>query len=219
MKKFIKALLIITLAFCLCSCKQEKVNIEPLDEDFGFGSKEDNDDTSQLDINVEEFEDGKTYVFSKFIDNVDDLKKLDITDEYQGVCAVIFALAVFETNPDKAREMLEYINGPEDVSEFDIDFIENQIDQYPYVMRSYFDGTSPEEDYELKDISITIKENIYSRDEKGYVKMWLHSTGADSDRYVMLRKKESTNEWFLFSDTYKGLMAGIRAPKIQDKWS
>jgi len=161
----------------------------------------------------------KTITFSRFAQDVEDLKKLDITDEYLSACAVVFALAKAETDKDACKQMLEYINGPEDVSAFDMSFINDQIKQYPYVMRSYFVGATSNNNYKVEDVSITIKENPYSRDEAGYVKLWLRSAGASSDRGLTLRQKASTKEWFLFSDTYKGLMAGIVAPLNSDKWA
>ena len=102
---------------------------------------------------------------------------------------------------------------------FDVSFIKNQFSQYPYVMRSYFDGTSPENNYEVSNVIITFKENQYSRTEENYVQLLAHSSGADSDRMFRLRKKPSTGEWFIFSDTYRALLAGIRIPKSVDKWA
>lgn len=224
MKKIINIVLIILVSVCLFACSNnEEINNNNNQEPQQSTSDDKNNEQQLIDdvidIDVKEIEDGKTFTFSRMLVSVDDLRQLDITDEYQSVCAIVFTLARFEDDRDASKQMLEYINGPEDVSDFDIDFMKNQIEQYPYVMRSYFDNTSPEENYEVKEVSITIKENLYSRNEEGYVKLWLHSSGADSERSVMLRKKESTGEWFLFSDTYKGLMAGIRIPASADKWS
>ena len=224
MKKITNIVLIILISVCLFACnKSEEVSNDNNNQEQQSISNDKNSDQQLIDdvigIDVKENEEGKTLTFSRMLVSVDDLKQLDITDEYQSVCAIIFTLARFEDDKDVSKQMLEYINGPEDVSDFDIDFMKNQIKQYPYVIRSYFDNTSPEENYEVKEVSITIKENLYSRDENDYVKLWLHSSGADFDRSVMLRKKESTGEWFLFSDTYKGLMASIRIPTDENKWS
>lgn len=162
----------------------------------------------------------KTYTFSRILCTAEDLKQLDITDEYQAACAVVFALAAYETDAAAAKEMFDYINGPETVSAFDTEFIRTQLRQYPYVMRSYFNQTSPDNGYALgAEVSLTVKENVYSRTEENYVNLLFHSSGADSDRAVKLRKKGSTGEWFVFSDTYRGLMAGIRQPKADDPWA
>ena len=221
MKQLINIVLIFVLVTCLFACEKNEGTTNSIQNANVEETIDVINQTLDADFNVEidEIENGKTLVFSRMLTDVEDLKKLDITDEYQSACAVVFTLARFEEDFSKGEEMLEYINGPEDVSKFDIDFIKNQIDQYPYVVRSYFNNTSLEDNYTIKEVSITVLENTYSRDEEGYVKLWLHSSGADSNRSVMLRQKESTKEWFLFSDTYKGLMAGIRIPAENDKWS
>ena len=203
MKKVINVLLVILISVCLFGCGQN--NNDPIEK-------------GKVDITVEEIENGKRITFSKMLTSAADLQQLDLTDQYQSVCAIVFALAAYEDSPTSSKEMLEYINGPEDVSEYDIDFIKNQIEQYPYVMRSYFDGTSPQKDYEIKNISISVYNDNQSIEE-GYARFWLESSGADNKRSVMLRLKASTEQWFLFSDTYKGLMAGIRKPASEDKWA
>ena len=172
-----------------------------------------------FDVAIKESGDTKTLTFSKMLTSAKDLQELDITNEYVSACAVIFALAECEKDINAGKEMLEYINGPEDVSGFDINFIKEQIKQYPYLMRSYFNGTSVDNNYEVKNVSINVKVNAYSKDEAGYIKLWFKSTGADSERALTLRQKASTKEWFLSSDSYKGLMAGIRTPKAADKWA
>jgi len=170
-------------------------------------------------LKIVEEKNGKKLYFSKMLESVDELKELDITDEYQSACAVIFTLAAFEKKIDNAKEMFEFINGPENMSGFDLNFIKNQISQYPYVIRSYFEKATPENNYEISsEVVITIKENQYSRQEENYVQFLIHSNGADFDRSFKLRKKPSTGEWFIFSDTYRGLLAGIKAPKESDKW-
>ena len=45
------------------------------------------------------------------------------------------------------------------------------------------------------------------------------SGGADSMRNITLRNKPSTGQWFVFSDSYRGLLADIRIPKCQDAWA
>ena len=173
---------------------------------------------SQL-INEEKANNVTTLTFSRMLNSVADLKEIDLKDEYQSASALIFTLAAFEKDENAGKAMFEYINGPEDMSGFDVSFIKNQLSQYPYVMRSYFNGTSPENNYEVSNVIITFKENQYSRTEENYVQLLAHSSGADSDRMFKLRKKPSTGEWFVFSDTYRALLAGIRIPKSVDKWA
>lgn len=173
---------------------------------------------SQL-VNKKKENNTTTLTFSRMLNNLADLKELDLKDEYQAACALLFTLAAFEKDETAGTEMFEYINGPEDMSGFDVSFIRNQFAQYPYVARSYFSGTSPENNYAVEGVKLSFKETPYSRTEDNYVQLAVHSSGADNDRMFKLRKKPSTGEWFLFSDTYKGLLAGIRTPKAEDKWA
>lgn len=178
--------------------------------------------------------DGKAVVyFSRLPQNAKDMDAVDFTDEFQVAAAIIACFARYESNPDSCFEMLDVLMGPESPSAFDKSFVKEQFSQYPYVARSYVDGAAPDNDYYAKElgaegspdsdsslkISYTISEGPYSRDEDGYVQLWLQSGGADSARAVKLRKKASTGEWFLFSDTYKGLLAGIRQPASSDAWN
>ncbi len=173
-----------------------------------------------VEMSYEDTDNGRLLTFSYVPRTADELSAIDLCDEYSAACAVLFALAEYEEDPEASIEMLSVVRGPEEVSTYDINFLKNQFDQYPYVIRSYFDGTSPSESYAVdKDspVSILITENIYSRDEKGYVKLFFTSSGADSPRSVTLRLKESTGQWFLFSDSYMGLCSGIRSPE-DDGW-
>ena len=206
MKKLLAILLIFLMIFTLVSCSN--------------GENKKDDEETEIIVSVSENGDSYTVCISSMPKNEDELKYFDLTNEYEAATAVMCTLINFENNFDNALDMLDYIMGPEEPSEYDESFLKNQFEQYPYVVRSYFDGATPENDYEISDeIKITVSENPYSRDEDGYVKLWFKSSGADSERSITLRKKESTGEWFLYSDTYKGITAGIREPKSQDKWA
>ena len=219
MKKLLVLLISLLLVFTCFGCTKPENN--PVNPD-----NPDNPDTPSVnfEINLVESEDGKTLTFSSMDVNLEILEKhFDLTDEYQAACAIIFTLAKYETDKEEALKMLDYVMGPETHSKFDEDFLKNQFEQYPYVIRSYFDGSTPDNNYlaDYKEGSVTLKvtENIYSRSEENYVNLFFTSGGADSARSVKLRKKESTGQWFLFSDTYKGLCSGIRQPAADDKWN
>lgn len=176
---------------------------------------------SDITVNITKIPGGKTLTFSRAALNADDLKAFDFTDEYQSACAVMFALARWEQSPGDSTAMLDVVMGPESPNAFTKDFIKGQFSQYPYVVRSYFEGAAVANSYAVPagNLSLTFKENPYSREQDGYVKLFVRSAGADSDRSVTLRKKGSTGEWFLFSDSYKGLLAGIRVPANKDPWA
>lgn len=164
-----------------------------------------------------ETDNGKTVKADTFPKDISDFKKIDITDEYKTAAAAVLALALYETSPEKAIEILDYLTGPEGLSAYDKSFIKNQFDQYPYVMRSYFTGSAPENNYTPKEYSLDIFENAYSRTEDGYVTLWITCGGADSPREIILRNRKSTGEWFV--NAFGGLLSGIRLPADSDIWN
>ncbi|MCQ2555361.1 MAG: hypothetical protein MJ171_06885 [Clostridia bacterium] len=207
MKKIVVLLLIFVLSLSIFACT-EKEEPAPVP------------DAEKIKVNSTVEGNVHIVTVSGIPEKADDLMEFDFTDEYQAAAAVMMALAVFEENPDLSIALLDTVMGPESPSKFDEDFLKNQFAQYPYVIRSYFDGATVDNDYTVSgDYVLRITENIYSRQENGYVKLWFKSSGADSERSFTLRQKESTKEWFLFSDTYKGMTAGIRLPKSLDKWA
>ena len=115
--------------------------------------------------------------------------------------------------------MMNVLKGPEPLSERDKQFINDRfMDGKDYVMRSYFEGTSPENNYAISaPYQIEVTELPNSRENDGYVRLFLKSSGADSLRYVVLRNKPSTGEWFLWE--FQGITMDIRIPKEQDKWA
>lgn len=117
--------------------------------------------------------------------------------------------------------MMNFLKGPEPLSPMDQQKINNQfMDGKSYLMRSYFEGATPANNYTPSQ-PFTVKpfENPYSRDNyaQGYIKIFLRSGGADTERYVVLRHKPSTDEWFI--NQFEGLLMGIRIPRSEDKWA
>ena len=111
--------------------------------------------------------------------------------------------------------MLNFLKGPQPLSEYDKSFLKDRIRGKTYVPFSYFSGTSPENDYTpTAPFTVTVSENPHSYEEEGYAKLFIKSSGADSERSVKLRKKGE--QWFLWEQL---LMADIRKPKSQDPWA
>ncbi len=169
--------------------------------------------------------------FSALPTSAEELKAMPeftLKDPFVVAGLVILALNAYTVNKDECYAMLDVLKGPEPLSTMDKQFIRDRFSDKDYVPRSYFDGATPDNDYtpaEGKDangnecVTVTVKENPYSRDNEGYLRLMLTSGGADTERPVMLRNKPSTGEWFLFSDSYKGLLAGIRTPKSANPWA
>ena len=91
------------------------------------------------------------------------------------------------------------------------------MDGKDYIPRSYFNGATPENNYEpSKPYTIWMKDNAAPIAEEGYLRLDLRSGGADATRTITLRTKPSTGEWFLWDQT---LLVGIRVPVSQDPWA
>ena len=93
----------------------------------------------------------------------------------------------------------------------------NQNDKSSYIGKSYFNGSTPENDYTPTSFGIIVKENEYSNTDEGYLRLLLKSSGADSERFVTLRKAKDNN-YYLWSDSIVGLLSDIRKPESQNPW-
>jgi len=147
----------------------------------------------------------------------------NLQSPYATAALCICALNVFVTNQEAGVEMMNYLKGPDAMSPMDISFIRDRFQgDKTYKVRSYFNGATPDNNYmPASPYTVTVTENAHSRDNyaDGYLVVFLKSGGADSPRPLTLRRKPSTGEWFVFSDSFKGLLADIRIPKAQDPWA
>ena len=164
----------------------------------------------------------ETFTFTKLPENLEELKALpqaNLTDPFGVVALVILAMNNINNNYDNASQMLNFLKGPAPLMNQEIARMKEQLTGKDYHMLSYFEGTSPENNYKPTEpykITVFDHPNSYDNQKEGYVTLWVKSSGADSDRQVRLRKKGSTGEWFL-NEEY--LTSGIRIPKEKDAWA
>ena len=113
--------------------------------------------------------------------------------------------------------MVNYLRGPRPMSPFEEQFIRDRLSGKMYVIRSYFAGTSPQNNYApTLPYRVTFFEDPYTWQNEGYCRLNCISSGADSPRQILLRKKESTGEWFLWENY---LLPDIRIPAEADPWA
>ncbi|MBP5460518.1 MAG: hypothetical protein J6Y20_00120 [Lachnospiraceae bacterium] len=147
----------------------------------------------------------------------------DLKDPFAVAALCVCALCIFPTDQNTSIEMMNFLKGPSPLTPGDISFIKDRFrDNKEYKPRSYFKGATPDNNYmPSSPYTITVAENPYSRDNfsEGYLRLFLQSGGADSPRPLTLRTKPSTGEWFVFSDSFYGLLADIRTPAAQDPWA
>lgn len=140
------------------------------------------------------------------------------TNAQQVAAYAVAALARYESSPEEAIAMLDALLGPRPVDGIGKQFLQDRFRGKPYLMRSYFKGAKPENNYQpTLPYTVVVQTNAYTYQEKDYARFMLVCGGADAPRPLTLRKKASTGEWFLWD--YKGLLSGIRIPVAEDPWS
>lgn len=140
------------------------------------------------------------------------------TNAQQVAAYAVAALARYESSPEEAIAMLDALLGPRPVDGIGKQFLQDRFRGKPYLMRSYFKGAKPENNYQpTLPYTVVVQTNAYTYQEKDYARFMIVCGGADAPRPLTLRKKASTGEWFLWD--YKGLLSGIRIPVAEDPWS
>ena len=161
-----------------------------------------------------------TICFEKIPATLDELKALpeaSLKEPEYGAALFIAAMMNYKDNPDLAISMLEFLKGPGGVSEYEKQFIKDRLsDGKEYVVRSYFAGTSPENDYTPSMPYTVIPEKDAASEDNGRIRVFMRSSGADSPRMIKMRLKASTGEWFIEEEM---ILSDIRIPRSQDAWA
>ena len=157
--------------------------------------------------------------FDSLPKNVEELKGIiDLSSPFKTAAYTIAVLMNFENNPEETYRMLDVLKGPQPLSVYQKQFIRERLRGNMHVVRSYFNGTSPDNNYEpTMPYEIEVFDGPYTNVNSGYATLFIRSSGADSPRPFTLRNKPSTGEWFLWGDiTYLSM---IRIPTSQDPWA
>lgn len=162
----------------------------------------------------------KSYSFPKLPQTLEELKTLPeaaLTDCYAVAALTVVALLRYETDPEACFEMLNFLKGPEPLSNLEKQHIQDRMAGKGYKPRSFFEGATPQNNYApTSPYTIKVVSNTYSFDNESWATLWLKSGGGDNERPVKLRKKPSTGQWFLNEIQYLG---DIRLPVAEDKWA
>ena len=94
-----------------------------------------------------------------------------------------------------------------------------QNEKYSYIGKSYFKGSTPENDYTPSSpYEIEITETPYTDVEEGYKKLFVKSGGADSLRGITLRLAKDGN-YYVWSDSFMGLLSDVRPLESTNPWA
>lgn len=162
----------------------------------------------------------QTFTFSTIPNSVAELQSFPeacLDSPFKSTALVLLALCNYERDENATIEMLDFLKGPESVSNKEKAFIKERLAGKYYKPFSFFAGTSPKNGYiPTEPFTITVYENPYSFDEENWATMYVKSSGADSERPIKLRRKPSTNQWFL-NDIQ--CLSDIRIPESEDPWA
>ena len=153
----------------------------------------------------------------KTLSELQQLPQADLQNPYGTVALAVAALCRYGESVDDCVQMLNYLRGPRPMSPMDLQFLRDRLVGKEYVPVSYFEGTSPQNNYTAcAPYRITVKKNPYSEKREDFLTLWVHSSGADTDRIVEVRRKVSTGQWFLWE---LKCLSDIRIPASADPWA
>ena len=162
----------------------------------------------------------ETFTFTSIPRSIADLKALpesDLSTPFKTCALTMLVLLNYADDVNATIEMLNFLKGPEPMNPYQIQFLKDRLAGKEYVVRSFFEGSSPQNNYiPTEPLKITVFDNPYSYPEAGWATLHMNSTGADSPRQIKLRLKPSTNQWFLVENL---ALSDIRTPVAADPWA
>ncbi len=160
----------------------------------------------------------QTFIFATLPTCVAELTALPeaaLNSPFCTAALTVVAMHAYTLNTQQGIDMINVLKGPQPLSVYDKQFLRDRLAASKYLPSSYMQGSSVQNNYTpTVPYSITVCENPYSYAEAGYAKLFLRSSGADTERPVKLRQKGE--QWFLWENM---LMPSIRVPAAQDPWA
>ena len=160
----------------------------------------------------------KSFTFSSLPKNVSEISALpeaDLTSPFKTAALTVLALCEYEENRETSIDMLNFLKGPQELSTYEKQFLNDRMMGKTYIPFSSIDGASPQNNYTVSaPYTITVFDNPYSYDQAGYAKLYIKSGGVDNARPLTLRQKG--DKWYLWEQF---LMVGIRIPAKEDPWA
>ena len=151
----------------------------------------------------------------------DEIEELDRTNPYNVVGAFIQTITEFNPeDPEPFFEKLQILQGSlQPISELMKQNVEDRMNQnskYEYIGKSYFVGSKPENEYEpTEPYQIEVTENPYSNIQEGYLKLFVKSGGAEALRGITMRRGKEDRNYYVWSDSFMGLLADIRQLELE----
>ena len=144
------------------------------------------------------------------------LPQASLSTPFETAAMTVLAFCYYPMDRELSLQMLDYLRGPRPLSGYDKQFIRDRFMDKDYVPRSYFEGATPDNDYQPKEpYTITVSDNPNSYTNEGMARLFLRSGGADSLRQIDLRKAKD-GKWYLWEQY---ILSDIRQPESSNPWA
>ncbi len=158
-------------------------------------------------------------VFSSLPTSLEEFKALPqaaMSTPFETAALTVLAFCYYPQNKELSLQMVDFLKGPRPLSGVEKSFIADRFRDGDYVPRSYFEGSTPQNDYTPSEpYTIVVSESPYSYQNENYATLYITSGGADSPRSVQMRKAKD-GKWYLWEQF---ILVGIRQPDSVDPWA
>ncbi len=145
------------------------------------------------------------------------LPEATLDSPFKTAALALAALCRFAADERAVHEMLDFLKGPEPLSNLEKQFLRDRLSGKAYKPFSFFAGATPENGYTPQTpYQLTVSANPYSFETENWATLYVQSGGADAPRPIRLRQKPSTGQWFLNEIQ---CLSDIRVPRAEDPWA
>lgn len=161
-----------------------------------------------------------SFTFDKVPQTVAEMQQMGeatLDTPFKTAALSLLALMRWEEDTNGCYAMLDFLRGPDPLSNFGKQFLRDRLQGKMYKVSSFFAGATVQNGYKATlPLTISVSDNTNSYPDPNWATLYVQSAGADSPRPIKLRKKPSTGQWFL-NDIQ--CLADIRMPVADDPWA
>ena len=159
-------------------------------------------------------------IINKLPETIEEFKAMpqaDLSNPANTCAMFLCACELFISDRDAGREAMDFLRGPRPMTEYDMQFLRNRFIDKKYLPKVYFEGASPDNNYEpRKPSTLEVYDDTTSaKPQPGYLRLFLETAGADRKRPITLRGKG--DKWYLWE--YSSILLGVVPPKAEDPWA
>lgn len=165
----------------------------------------------------------ESIVFGKMPETIDEFMSLPqaaMNTPFDTAAMAVLALCFFPENKELCYRMVDFLRGPRPMTGIDKQFISDRFRGKDYMVRSYFSGATPSNNYvPTEPYTIPVKSDPHSYDEDNIARLYVTSGGCDADvaaRPITLRKAKD-GKWYLWE--YSSVLLGVKQPESANPWA